>query len=50
MVISVDEDLVLVDTVLKTSEIQELLETTGLLVFFKGFGGDNSVIGGMKLI
>lgn len=34
----VAENLVLVETVLKTSEIQALLESTGLPVFFKGFG------------
>lgn len=37
--IDVSEGVVLVDSVLKTSEVQALLESTGFLVFFKGFGG-----------
>lgn len=40
MLISVPEDLVLVDSVLTTSEVHSLLESTGLLVFFKGFGAE----------
>lgn len=40
--VSVPEDLVLVESVLKTSEVHSLLESTGLLVFFKGFGGNES--------
>ena len=42
MFVSVLEDLVLVDSVLKTSEVHALLESTGLLVFFKGFGSQQS--------
>ena len=38
--VSVSQDLVLVDAILKTSEVHSLLESTGLLVFFKGFGGN----------
>jgi hypothetical protein len=40
--ISIPEDLVLVDSVLTTSEVHSLLESTGLLVFFKGFGAEGS--------
>lgn len=40
MFISIPEDLVLVDSVLTTSEVHSLLESTGLLVFFKGFGAE----------
>ena len=36
--ISVPDDLVLLDSSLTTSEVHSLLESTGLLVFFKGFG------------
>ena len=39
---SVSDDLVLVDSTLKTSEVHCLLESTGLLVFFKGFGSQQS--------
>ena len=38
VVISVPEELVVVDTVLKTSNVQTLLKSTGLPTFFKGFG------------
>ena len=40
------EERVVVDTVLKTSEVQALLESTGLLVFFRGFGGSVSALAG----
>ena len=40
MFINIAEDLVLVDSVLTTSEVHSLLESTGLLVFFKGFGAE----------
>ena len=38
VLVDVPKDLVVVESTLKTSEIQLLLESTGLLVFFKGFG------------
>lgn len=50
VVISVPEDLVVVDATLKTSEVHALLESTGLLVFFRGFGGQGSTERGNKLL
>lgn len=49
--VSASDDLVLVDSVLKTSEVHALLESTGLLVFFKGFGSQQqSATPGMSLL
>lgn len=43
----IPQDLVIVDTVLKTGEVQALLESTGLLVFFKGFGSTLNLAAGV---
>ena len=39
--VDVDNDLVLVDTVLPSGRVQELLERTGKLVVFRGIGSSN---------
>lgn len=37
--VSLPEEIVLVETELPSSKVQELLEGTGKLVVFRGFGG-----------
>ena len=39
MYVSLSEELVLVETELPSSKVQELLESTGRLVVFRGYGG-----------
>ena len=36
--VNAKEDLVLVETILSAADVQKLLETTGRLVLFRGFG------------
>lgn len=50
MTISVPNDLVLLDSNLTTSEVHSLLESTGLLVFFKGFGGEDGFSKGIIVL
>lgn len=40
--VSASEDVVLVDSTRTTSDVHALLESTGLPVFFKGFGSKQS--------